>query len=69
MQDPKAAIKELRRCFEVAIPVLRLAVAGTLDKHPHLKIVIGHQGEMMPIMKQRFDGTLDSKTTGFERGS
>lgn len=52
---------------EVAIHVLRLAVAGTLEKHPKLKIVVGHQGEMMPMMMQRFDGTLDPKTTGLRR--
>lgn len=52
---------------EVAIHVLRLAVSGALEKHPKLKIVVGHQGEMMPMMMQRFDGTLDLKTTGLKR--
>ncbi|KAM3518676.1 hypothetical protein NHJ13051_008030 [Beauveria bassiana] len=52
---------------EVAIHVLRLAVSGTLDRHPNLKLVVGHQGEMMPMMMQRFDSTLGCKTTGLER--
>ncbi len=52
---------------EVAIHVLRLAVSGTLERHPKLKVVVGHQGEMMPMMMQRFDGTLDAKTTGLKR--
>lgn len=52
---------------EVAIHVLRLAVSGALEKHPGLKIVVGHQGEMMPMMMQRFDGALDLKTTGLKR--
>ena len=51
---------------EVAIHVLRLAVSGALQRHPGFKIVVGHQGEMMPLMMQRFDGTLDVKTTGLK---
>lgn len=52
---------------EVAIHVLRLAVSGVLERHPRLKIVVGHQREMMPMIMQRFDGTLDTKTTGLKR--
>lgn len=44
---------------EVAIHVLRLAVTGTLERHPRLKIVVGHQGEMLPMMLQRFDEMFD----------
>src|SRR5882757_4163936 len=40
---------------EVAIQVLRMALAGTLDKHPKLKIIIGHMGEMLPVMLARLD--------------
>jgi predicted TIM-barrel fold metal-dependent hydrolase len=40
---------------EVAIHVLRLVMAGTFDKHPKLKIVIGHMGEMLPVMLARLD--------------
>jgi len=40
---------------EVAIHVLRMAMAGTLDKHPKLKIIIGHMGEMLPMMMARVD--------------
>jgi predicted TIM-barrel fold metal-dependent hydrolase len=38
---------------EVAVHVLRMVVAGTLDKHPKLKIIIGHMGEMLPMMLDR----------------
>jgi uncharacterized protein len=38
---------------EVAVHVLRMVVAGTFDKHPKLKIVIGHMGEMLPMMLDR----------------
>ena len=40
---------------ETAIHVLRLVLAGTLDRHPKLKIVIGHMGEMLPMMLARAD--------------
>ena len=38
---------------EVAVHVLRMVVAGTFDKHPKLKIIIGHMGEMLPMMLDR----------------
>jgi predicted TIM-barrel fold metal-dependent hydrolase len=40
---------------ETAIHVLRMVLAGTLDKHPKLKIIIGHMGEMLPVMLDRID--------------
>lgn len=40
---------------ETAIHVLRLAYSGALDKHPKLKIVIGHMGEGLPAMLARID--------------
>ena len=52
---------------EVAIHVLRLAVSGALDRHPKLKIVIGHCGAMMPSMLQRFDQMFDRSTLGLAR--
>ncbi|KAJ6442535.1 2-amino-3-carboxymuconate-6-semialdehyde decarboxylase [Purpureocillium lavendulum] len=52
---------------EVAIHVLRLAVSGVLDAHPKLKLVIGHQGEMLPMMMQRLDGAFDMAAFGLAR--
>jgi predicted TIM-barrel fold metal-dependent hydrolase len=40
---------------ETAIHVLRLLAAGTFDTYPKLNIVIGHMGEMLPIMWERSD--------------
>jgi uncharacterized protein len=40
---------------EVAIHILRMVFAGTFDKHPKLKMVIGHMGEMLPVMLARID--------------
>ena len=38
---------------ETAIHVLRLLVAGVFDTYPKLKIIIGHMGEMLPMMWDR----------------
>jgi predicted TIM-barrel fold metal-dependent hydrolase len=40
---------------EVAIHILRMVFAGTFDKHPKLKMIIGHMGEMLPVMLARID--------------
>jgi predicted TIM-barrel fold metal-dependent hydrolase len=37
--------------------VLRLALSGALDRHPGLKLVIGHMGEALPFMLDRIDET------------
>jgi predicted TIM-barrel fold metal-dependent hydrolase len=38
-----------------------MVLAGTLDRHRKLKIIIGHMGEMLPVMLARIDvvSTLD----------
>jgi uncharacterized protein len=43
---------------EVAIHVLRLVLSGTLDRHPRLKLIIGHMGEGLPAMLVRSDKLL-----------
>lgn len=40
---------------ETAIHVLRLALSGALDRHPKLKVIVGHMGEMLPMMLARID--------------
>jgi predicted TIM-barrel fold metal-dependent hydrolase len=40
---------------ETAIHVLRLVLSGTLDRHPKLKLIVGHMGEMLPMMLARID--------------
>ena len=40
---------------ETAIHVLRMVLAGMLDRHPRLRLVIGHMGEMLPVMLARID--------------
>ncbi|GAA3958190.1 amidohydrolase family protein [Mucilaginibacter dorajii] len=38
---------------ETALHVLRLLYAGIFDKYPKLKLIIGHMGEMLPMMMAR----------------
>lgn len=38
---------------DVGLHVLRLFAAGTFDRFPNLKIIIGHMGEMIPFMLDR----------------
>ena len=52
---------------EVAVHVLRLALSGTLERHPRLKIIIGHQGEMLPSMLQRVEQVFDAQTPDTKR--
>jgi predicted TIM-barrel fold metal-dependent hydrolase len=40
---------------ETAIHVLRLVLSGALDRHPRLKLIIGHMGEGLPTMFARCD--------------
>lgn len=40
---------------ETALHVLRLAIGGIFDRHPSLKIIIGHMGEGLATMLDRVD--------------
>jgi predicted TIM-barrel fold metal-dependent hydrolase len=43
---------------ETAIHVLRLVLSGVLDRHRRLKLIIGHMGEMLPMMLDRIDAVF-----------
>jgi uncharacterized protein len=43
---------------ETAVHLLRMVLAGTLDRHPRLKLIIGHMGEMLPMMLDRADNVF-----------
>lgn len=40
---------------ETAVHIIRMALSGALDKHPRLQLIIGHQGEGLPAMLDRFE--------------
>jgi predicted TIM-barrel fold metal-dependent hydrolase len=52
---------------ETAIHVLRLVVSGALDRHPKLKIIIGHMGEGLAAMLVRSDKILSDQVKNLSR--
>ncbi|TDH59297.1 amidohydrolase [Dankookia rubra] len=52
---------------ETALQVLRLVLAGTLDKLPRLKLIIGHMGEMLPMMLARADEVFANDIAHLQR--
>ncbi len=43
---------------EAGLHTLRLAAAGTFARHPGLRVIIGHCGEMIPFMLDRVDDMM-----------
>jgi predicted TIM-barrel fold metal-dependent hydrolase len=43
---------------ETATQALRMVLSGVFDKHPKLKIIIGHLGETLPFLVWRVDNAL-----------
>jgi hypothetical protein len=52
--------------IETAVHVIRLIAGGVFDRFPKLQIVIGHMGEGLPFMFQRFD-IIPQAVTKLER--
>ena len=50
---------------ETAVHILRLVLSGTLDRHPKLQLIIGHMGEMLPMMLARCDKVLGSEASSY----
>lgn len=51
---------------ETGLHVLRMAAAGTLDRHRGLRLIVGHMGENLPFSLARADQRL-SALTGLDR--
>ena len=54
---------------ETAVHILRLILSGTLDHYPRLRLIIGHMGEMLPMMMARCDEKLKPGQTGLNQRS
>lgn len=54
---------------ETALHVLRLLAAGVFDRYPRLKFIIGHMGEMLPMMMVRSDKALKPGNGGANQRS
>jgi uncharacterized protein len=69
---PKGAARVLETAgwgwhSETAIHLLRLVVSGALDRHPRLKVIIGHMGEMLPMMMARAEKVFDADIDHLKR--
>ena len=49
---------------EAGLHALRLVASGTFERHPRLKLIVGHCGEMLPFMLARVDEMLPPEVTG-----
>jgi uncharacterized protein len=52
---------------EAGVQVIRLILSGALDRHPGLRIISGHWGEMVPFFLRRLDDVLPPAATGLSR--
>jgi len=52
---------------ETALHVLRMVLGGVFDRHPGLRVIVGHMGEMLPFMLQRVDDNLPPRVSGLDR--
>ncbi|KAK3983847.1 amidohydrolase 2 [Cladorrhinum sp. PSN332] len=52
---------------ETGLHFLRLYASGLFDRHPKLKVILGHMGEMIPFMLGRIQ-VLSKRWGEFERG-
>jgi predicted TIM-barrel fold metal-dependent hydrolase len=43
---------------EAGLHVLRMIATGVFDRHPRLRLIVGHCGEMVPFMLDRIDAML-----------
>jgi predicted TIM-barrel fold metal-dependent hydrolase len=43
---------------EAGLHVLRMIATGVFDRHPGLRLIVGHCGEMIPFMLDRIDAML-----------
>lgn len=51
---------------EAGLHTLRLAASGTFARHPGLRVIIGHCGEMIPFMLDRVDDMMPRTLTGLD---
>jgi uncharacterized protein len=52
---------------EAGLHALRMVTNGVFDRHPALRLILGHCGEMVPFMLARIDRTVDPEAIGIAR--
>lgn len=71
--DLEGKINEALACYgwgwhaETAVQVLRLYIAGAFDRYPGLKVIIGHMGEMLPMMWERSSRAFPGLKEAFKK--
>jgi len=53
--------------YETALHVMRLAVAGVMDRYPRLNFIIGHMGEGLPAMLARCEHQFSTDVSYLSR--
>jgi predicted TIM-barrel fold metal-dependent hydrolase len=52
---------------ETGTHALRLVLGGAFDRFPHLQIMIGHHGEVLPFLLPRIERSFPAHVTGLKR--
>ena len=52
---------------ETALHILRMVLSGTFDRHPKLKMIVGHMGEGLPAMLMRCDQVFGKQAAHLSR--
>jgi len=52
---------------EAGIEVVRMLLAGVFDRFPHLQVISGHWGEMVPFFLQRLEDSIPQEASGLKR--
>lgn len=52
--------------YDVGMQVVRMILAGVFDRHPNLKVIIGHWGEVVAYFMDRMD-ELNQEDTGLKK--
>ena len=55
--------------IEAGTHALRLILSGVFDRYPHLQMILGHWGEMVPFFIHRFDAVMSVATQHLQRSS
>src|SRR5690606_14679738 len=63
-QYPILAQAALGFTVEMLTAAIRMVLSGVFDKHPDLKIILGHLGEGLPFLLERTDESLSRNTGG-----
>lgn len=52
---------------EAGIQLLRMLLSGVFDRYPHLQVISGHWGEMLPFYLQRLEDAIPQEVSGLTR--